>query len=96
VSLTAPALAGAHVTGATATWGLAWPGLAAAGLLAAVTALLSCAVPRPWRARVSGAGTALTGLAGTVAGVGAVTGHRSPVLSVPGVLPLSMSVPSSA
>ena len=83
------ALAGAHLTGAAAHWGLAWTGLAVAGLLAAVTALMSCAVPRLWCARVSGAGTALTGLAGAVAGIAAVTGHHAQGLTVPGVLPLS-------
>jgi formate hydrogenlyase subunit 3/multisubunit Na+/H+ antiporter MnhD subunit len=66
-----------------------WIGLAAAGVLAAATALVSLIVPQRWRAGVSGAGTALTGLAGAAAGVAAVSGHRSPVLSVPGVLPLS-------
>jgi formate hydrogenlyase subunit 3/multisubunit Na+/H+ antiporter MnhD subunit len=66
-----------------------WSGLAAAGTLAVATALVSLIVPRRWRAGVSGAGTALTGLAGAAAGVAAVAGHRSPVLSAPGVLPLS-------
>ena len=89
VRLATPALAGAHLPATAAHWGLVWSGLAAAGALAVVTALLSLLVPRQWRASVSGAGTALTGLAGTAAGVAAVTGHRSPVISAPGVLPLA-------
>jgi len=94
VSPATPALAAAHSAsrfwpGIGAHWGLTWPALAGAGTLALITALFSLAVPRRWRAVVSGAGTALTGLAGAAAGVAAVTGHRSPTLSVPGVLPLS-------
>ena len=93
MSLVTPALAPAHPANpfwpVAGQWGLVWPGLAAAGAFAVATALVSLIVPRRWRARVSGAGTALTGLAGAAAGVAAVTGHRAPALSVPGVLPLS-------
>jgi hydrogenase-4 component B len=66
-----------------------WIGLAAAGFFAVSAMLLCLVVPRRWCAGVSGAGTALTGLAGAAAGVAAVTGHRAPALSVPGLLPLS-------
>ena len=55
------------------------------GLLTALTALL---LPAHTRSTVVGAGTALTGLAGAVAGGAAMTGSSFSV-SLPGLLPLS-------
>jgi hydrogenase-4 component B len=89
VSAAASALSTVRPPGITGQWGLTWTGLAAAGALAVATALLSLIVPRRWRASVSGAGTAVTGLAGAAAGVAAVTGHRALPLNAPGILPLS-------
>ncbi|MGH3293506.1 MAG: proton-conducting transporter membrane subunit, partial [Trebonia sp.] len=67
-------------------------GLAAATVFAVVTALAAFVVPARWRAGVSGAGTALAGVAGVAAGVAAVTGPGtiSPLaVTVPWLLPLS-------
>jgi hydrogenase-4 component B len=94
VSLATPAFAAAHCAspcwpGTAAGGGIVWSGMAAAGALAVLTALACLIVPLRWRAGVSGAGTALTGLAGAAAGVAAAGGHRSAALSAPGVLPLS-------
>jgi formate hydrogenlyase subunit 3/multisubunit Na+/H+ antiporter MnhD subunit len=89
VSAATTALAGASLPEGAVHGGLVWPALGAAGLIAVVTALLCGFVPRRWRAGVSGAGTALTGLPGAAAGIAAVTGHCPPALSVPWMLPLS-------
>lgn len=67
---------------------LAAMGLGAAGALGVASAVAGATVPRGPRAVVAGTGTVLTGAAGVVAGVVALTG-RSFSVSWPGLLPLS-------
>ncbi|GAA5150068.1 oxidoreductase [Pseudonocardia eucalypti] len=63
-------------------------GLAAAGVLGLVSAAAAVWVPRRARSGVVGVGTALTGAAGVLAGVGAVAGQPAS-MTLPGLLPLA-------
>jgi hydrogenase-4 component B len=63
-------------------------GLGTAGAVGVLTALAGVVVPVRLRAAVVGAGTALTGAAGVMAGIAAVTGDSFSV-ALPGLLPLS-------
>jgi formate hydrogenlyase subunit 3/multisubunit Na+/H+ antiporter MnhD subunit len=67
---------------------LALSGLGVAVAVGVLTAVLAVVVPVQVRAAVTGAGTALTGAVGVVAGIAAVTG-QSFTLALPGLLPLS-------
>lgn len=61
--------------------------LLTAGLVAVLSAVAAAAVPAPARSAVSGGGTALTGLAGLIAGIAALSGHIATV-DAPDLLPL--------
>lgn len=67
---------------------LAQIGLAAAGAVGVLTAVAALVVPTRPRAAITGAGTALVGLTGVVAGIAAVLG-QSFTLALSGLLPLS-------
>ncbi len=67
---------------------LAQSGLGTAVALGVLTAVLALLVPARSRAASTGTGTVLTGVAGAVAGITAVTG-QSFALALPGLLPLS-------
>ena len=67
---------------------LAAVGLGVAVAVGVLTALAAVVVPAPRRSTVTGAGTALTGAAGVVAGIAAMTGESFTV-ALPALLPLS-------